>query len=197
MIRECFRCNTGIQFYHEYFKDIGLDPNTLFPVVAIRPPPLAPTPARVEAAARAPEPTDGTLVDYVQASPTAASSFKSEEDEELADALSPQHDELELAKPSWWILELLPMRQRKQNRRDYSLSHDLKYVFVPRTILTHLHGPSCRFNFVRVRRVPAPVTEKWEKILVHRSVKTRMEAEEEGKYKPKAKFQNFDFQWVD
>jgi hypothetical protein len=200
MIRECFRCNTGIQFYRDSLKDIGLDPDTFLDP---RPPPLVPNAARVsqvEAAAHAPEPTDGTLVEYVQASPTAASSFKSEEDEELADALSKKYDQLELSKP-WWILELLPMRHHEQNRRDYSLNNDLRYVFVPNTILTHSNGydPPCRLNLGRGRRVPAPVTEKGEKVLVHRSVKIRMEAEglPEGKYEPKAKFQDLDHEWVD
>jgi hypothetical protein len=40
--------------------------------------------------------TDGTLTDEVQASPMPASTFKTEEDEELAGALMPIHDELEL-----------------------------------------------------------------------------------------------------
>jgi len=40
--------------------------------------------------------TDGTLIDEVQASPMPASTFKTEEDEEVADALMPIHDELEL-----------------------------------------------------------------------------------------------------
>src|ERR1700677_2948393 len=58
--------------------------------------------------------------------------------------------------------------------------------------------PSCRSNFGRGRRVPAPVGEKGGKVLVHRSVKIRMEAEglPEGKYEPKAKFQDFDYEWV-
>lgn len=200
MIRECFRCNTGIQFYRETFKDIGLDPDTFLDP---RPPPLVPTTAlvsQVEAAAHAAEATDGTMVD-VQASPTAASSFKSEEDEELADALSPKYDQLELSKP-WWILEVLPMRHREQNRRDYSLSNEWRCVLTSSILLTHSFTrvwASCRWNFGRARHVPAPVPEKKEKVLVHRSVKIRMEAEglPEGKYEPKAHFQHFDHEWVD
>jgi hypothetical protein len=137
MIRECFRTNTGIQFYRDSFKDIGLDPDTFLDP---RPPALVPTPTRVaqveaaaQTAAHAPEPSDGTLVE-AQASPTAACSFKSEEDEELADALSPKYDQLELSKP-WWILELLPMRHREQNRKDYSLTYEWKYVFVSNPVL--------------------------------------------------------------
>ena len=200
MIRECFRCNTGIQFYRESFKDVGLDPDTFLDP---RPPPLLPTAARVsqvEAAAHAAEATDGTMVD-VQASPTAASSFKSEEDEELADALSPKYDQLEISKP-WWILELIPLSHREQNRRDYSLNYQWRYVLASSALLAHSFTwvwPSHRWNFGRGRNVPAPVTEKKEKVLVHRSVKIRMEAEglPEGKYEPKAKFEHFDHEWVD
>ena len=47
--------------------------------------------------------------------------------------------------------------------------------------------------------MPAPVTDRGEKVLVHRSVRTRMEAEglPGGKYVPKAKFQHLDYEWVD
>jgi len=56
-----------------------------------------------------------------------------------------------------------------------------------------------RMNWGRPRQVPEPVSERKEKILVHRSVKTRMEAEglEGGEYTPRAKFEHMDFEWVD
>ena len=49
------------------------------------------------------------------------------------------------------------------------------------------------------RKIPEPIRERKEKILVHRSVKTRKEAEglDEGKYTPGAKFEHLDFEWVD
>lgn len=183
MIRECFRANTGIQFHRESFKDVGLDPDTLYPFVEPRPPALMPSAAlvaQVEAAAHAAEPTDETLIDQVQASPTAATTFKTEEIEELADALSPIYDELKISK-TWWILEILPMRQREQNRRDFTWEHYWK------------------MNLGHGRKIPDPVHEKGEKILVHRSVKIRMEAEglEGGKYIPKAKSHEPDYEWVD
>ena len=136
MIRECFRANTGIQFHRELLKNIGLDPDALYPVLL----PLRPIPvpvAQVEVVAHAPEPTDGTVVDYVQAFPTAASTFKSEEDEELADALGRIYDQLQLSKP-WWFLEILPMRE--QNREDYTLTKKWMYVSVSNTVLSYSHG---------------------------------------------------------
>ena len=58
-----------------------------------------------------------------------------------------------------------------------------------------------RVNFGRGRQIPKPnpICERKEKILVHRSVKTRMEAEgmEEGKYTSRAKFEHLNFEWVD
>jgi hypothetical protein len=130
MIRQCFLANTGIQFHRDSFKDIGLDVNKLYPVVVARPPALkasASDGAEATASGHAAEPTDGTLTDEVQASPTAASTFKSEEEEELTDALSPIYDELKISK-SWWILEVLPLRYSRQNRRDASWKEYWAYV---------------------------------------------------------------------
>jgi hypothetical protein len=56
-----------------------------------------------------------------------------------------------------------------------------------------------RMNLGYPRRIPGPVRERKEKIYVHRSVKIRKDAEglEGGKYEPKAKFEDLDFEWVD
>ncbi|KAH9160875.1 hypothetical protein EDB89DRAFT_2116984 [Lactarius sanguifluus] len=164
MIRECFRAKTGIQFFRESFKDIGFDPETLVDPKLYAPRPLALTPSDAQ----------------TPAPPTAAATFKTEEDEELVDALSPIHDELKISK-TWWILEVIPMRHREQNRSDYTW----KYFW--------------KMNMGKGRTVPKPIRENGEKVYVHRSVKIRMEAEglKGGKYVPKAKFQGFDHEWVD
>jgi hypothetical protein len=101
MIRQWFFVDTGIRFYLESFKDVGLNPSTLFPVVTLRPPSLKPsgsTIVDVKAFAHAAEPTDATPTDEVHAPPAAVSAFKSEEDEELIDALCQIYDQLKLAK---------------------------------------------------------------------------------------------------
>ena len=142
MIRECFRANTGIQFYHGSLKNIGLDPDT---ILDPRQPAITPTlalVAQLEVTAPAHKPTGKTLVDYMKGPPTAASSFKSEEDEELADALSPIYDQLKLSK-IWWILEFLPMRHREQDRKNHLLKYQRKYVFVSNTVLSHSPGCCC------------------------------------------------------
>jgi len=184
MIRECFRVNTGIQFHLDSFKSIGLDPATLYPFfVTQRPKPLEPFPstvAELRASAHKAEATEATLTDDAQVEAIAASTFQTEEDEELADAISPIYDELKLSR-AWWILEILPIRHRVQDRKDMSWK---RYWSI---------------NWGRPREVPEPVGEMDEKIHVHRSVKTRMEAEgmEGGKYTPRAKFEHLDFDWVD
>jgi hypothetical protein len=209
MVRECFLANTGIQFYRESFKGIGLDPATLYPFVTPRSEPLKPfssTVAELRASAHKAEATEATLTDEAQGSPIAASTFESEEDEELADAISPIYDQLK-SSPGWWIVEILPLRHHVQDRK-YLSSKPKPYwsyvffsqgAFVFPLYVTHLGVIVPRINWSRPRRVPEPISERKEKILVHRSVKTRMEAEglEGGKYTPRAKFEHLDFEWVD
>jgi hypothetical protein len=183
MIRQCFLANTGIQFYRKAFKHIGLDPTTLFPFVTTRPPALetsASCVAEAKASTYCPDPNLVTLNDQAQASPIAACTFESENHEELLDSLSPLYDQLELSK-AWWILEILPLRHLVQDRKEMSWEHNW------------------RVNWGRGRQIPNPVCERKEKIFVHRSVKTRMEANflENGKYNPKAKFEHRDVEWVD
>ena len=139
MIRQCFIVKTGIQFYLESFKEIGLDPTTLFPIVTDRPRALEPSATAIadlkaslkKVSSHVVEPSGTTLTGETHAPATAASSFKSEEEEELLDALCPIYDQLKLAK-GWWILEIFPLRHRVQNRHDMQWQSYRQYVFSPK-----------------------------------------------------------------
>ncbi|KAI0756458.1 hypothetical protein C8Q80DRAFT_1090050 [Daedaleopsis nitida] len=99
-----------------------------------------------------------------------------EEEHEVRDALSPLFDQLVLA-PYWWLLETLPMEERIQGPKpDYK---EMKALVM---------------NLGRGRLVPKHHTPFY----VHRSVKTRMEAQglKEGPYLPRAKYV-VDPIWVD
>ena len=208
MIRQCFLAKTGIQFCLESFKEVGLDPSTLYPIVTPRPPALKPSIpliTNVKASGHAVEPTDATLTDESHGLLTTVSesTFKSEEDEELADAQCKIYDQLKLAW-GWWILEILPLRHHVQNRNNLHWKSYWQYVVsFSRGFICH-STRAClfvlpRMNLGHPRRIPGPIRERKEKIYVHRSVKIRMEAEglEGGKYKPKAKFEDLDYEWVD
>ncbi|EKM61846.1 uncharacterized protein PHACADRAFT_248724 [Phanerochaete carnosa HHB-10118-sp] len=149
MVRQCFMANTGIRFHAELLRGIGLDPAVLYPVVHDRSEALYYTPS-------APVP-DGTT-----------DARLSEEEEDLADALSPVYDQLALAR-SWWVLELLPMRHRVQRTADGRWETDV-YA-----------------NMGRARVIPKQETHP---VYVHRSVKMRMEAERAAGrvYEPRARF---------
>lgn len=107
MIRQCFLANTGIMFHGQRLKEIGLDSDSLYPHVRVRPPPITIDKlekSKVESQIR------GTLT-LVK----PADAQFTEEEEDLADALSPIHDQLDVSR-SWWILEILPMKQRIQQK---------------------------------------------------------------------------------
>lgn len=55
--------------------------------------------------------------------------FKGEAHEELKDALSPMYDQLELSRP-WWILELLPLKRKKQKAVYTMADRAAEYVWV-------------------------------------------------------------------
>ncbi|KAG6864127.1 hypothetical protein C0991_012247 [Blastosporella zonata] len=173
MIRACFEADTGIMFISESLKTVGLDPASLYPYVQKRPPPLPahdqyiqPIPAKV-----APPPP--------QSSEAAAPTI-SEEEHELRDAMSPVYDQLSL-KWFWWILELLPIKQRFQQG-----DSTWKTQF--------------RANLGGGRFIPK---QKKRVIKVHRSVKQRMDAQflDGKKYSPKASFATAlelgNVEWVD
>jgi len=95
MVRECFKAGTGILFYSDKLREIGLDPSSLYPVVLPRPPPLSVDGHKIRS-------RSSDLFSFSQwAAPL-------EETEELNDALSSIHDQLEINK-GWWVLEYLPL----------------------------------------------------------------------------------------
>jgi hypothetical protein len=112
MVRECFKLNTGILFDRKMFKVIGMDPDTLWPDVKPRPPPVREfsgnPPPKTRPFLTLPG-TNGELVED--------NYFISEEEEELADARSSINDMLKIAK-SWWILEFIPQKLRFQKDDD-------------------------------------------------------------------------------
>ncbi|KAF8066494.1 hypothetical protein FPV67DRAFT_1190302 [Lyophyllum atratum] len=178
MIRECFKAKTGILFTADGLRGIGLDPASHYPEVQPRP---------------APSPVSGSLIqsipgkiqlrDGYEAIPPAANgvSPKTEEEHELLDALAPIYDQLSLVWWFWWILELIPQRQRYQLA---DKTWEKKFVA----------------NRGEGRHVPR---QRKGVVKVHRSVKMRMEAEYEGggKYVPRASFETAEglghVVWVD
>lgn len=110
-------------FNSEGLRGIGLDPATLYPVVAPRPPPLpldsgkiakAPSqaiPVRIHARLTKKKRHPELYAGLHEAA--AVPYLGSEEDEELRDALSPIYDQLQL-KPIWWLLEIIPLNLRYQ-----------------------------------------------------------------------------------
>ncbi|KAF8516231.1 hypothetical protein JB92DRAFT_3114279 [Gautieria morchelliformis] len=198
MIRQCFLANTGIRFHGKLLHTIGLDPATLYPDVKPRPPALfhsltstASSAAETLKGTNKLKDTARTLVSPADTcSPDASSvalgynnvqpesiGLLSEEEEDLADALCRSYDQLRLA-PWWWILEVLPMKQRAQREDNNEWVRNLT------------------INLGRPRVIPR---QKRQGVNVHRSVKVRMEAGdrvEGGKYGPRAEWK-VEPNWVD
>ncbi|KAJ7720871.1 hypothetical protein DFH07DRAFT_907066 [Mycena maculata] len=178
MIRECFKTNSGIMFETEGLRSIGLDPDSLYPVVKPRPPALPIGSARIQpipsSKAKTSVQTKTALPNFASASDAqVARVHKSEEQLDLEDELSPIYDELSLSW-AWWILEVMPIKQRYQRSDD--------------TWATYFG-----WNLGKGRSAPK------HGIRAHRSVKARLEAstEQGGKYKPKAAFDVESTTWVD
>lgn len=162
MIRECFKTDSGIMFTSDTLPAVGLDPASLYPFVAKRPPALSGVGMKLQSI---PPPNAVDASDKVDNLVTIE---RSEEEHELLDALSPVYDQLDL-KWHWWILEFIPFKQRWQ-------ANDGSWK------------TSSRCNLGNGRSIPRQRTGI---VKVHRSVKIRMEAEFENgkKYVPKASFE--------
>jgi len=94
-------------FNSQLLAQIGLDPGTLYPRVLSRPDLV--TFERVDRSRIASDHSSGmvTIVDKKM--------ILTEEEEDLADALSPINDELARSK-GWWFLEIIPMKQYHQKK---------------------------------------------------------------------------------
>ncbi|KAI0688127.1 hypothetical protein BC835DRAFT_1408164 [Cytidiella melzeri] len=207
MIRQCFLANTGIRFYAELLRSIGIEPASLYPVVKTRPPPIYATPssdvggnklnkrtpsekrttkkARLAASVLPSSTSDSLGIDTsgsnVQVVVDQSARVLTEEEEDLEDALSPVYDQLQ-RKKAWWVLEMLPVRHRVQ-KEDDSWGHELT------------------MNLGKGREI---IKHSKHDVYVHRSVKIRMEAHasqvagaQGRKYAPKAKFGGVEPTWVD
>lgn len=174
MIRECFKAKTGILFHRSDFQQIGMDPKTLYPHVRQRPPALTSASRTTSLLLRK---SEGDL-----SSPgIERTGFVSEEQEDLADALTTIHDRLK-AWPVWWILEGLPQQLRYQRDEDNACI-ETRYLFPCNTSVNRGKG----------RHVPRQTAG----VDVHRTVKIRMESEAlREKYQPKAKLE-VEPTWVD
>jgi len=108
MIRQCFILKTGILFHRDMFKNVGLDPDTLYPYVKRRPSVVLSTPG---------SPAHNFYAKDYKRTVKPGEPFVNEEQEDILDALTPIYDQLKMAK-SWWILEILPNKQIYQKEDD-------------------------------------------------------------------------------
>ena len=122
-----------------------------------------------------------------------------EEEEDRRDALSPVYDQLSL-KPHWWFLELIPAKVRYVLADNATWLQKLLCVSSRllarcRELITDEGRRSYRLHLGQGRVIPN--RQKKHGIYVHKTVKTRMEAEE-LRYKPRAKvFDGIEPIWVD
>ena len=126
--------DTGIRFHGELLKRIGMDPGHLHPYVKERPPPLSPLEVSATGVA-GPAP------------------MSTEEEHEVRDALAHAFDALTDA-PGWWLLELLPMRERVQGPGpEHKEERALTYVTL---FGRDPSSPSHRAHISYVQRQPWP-----------------------------------------
>ncbi|KAF5317488.1 hypothetical protein D9619_013150 [Psilocybe cf. subviscida] len=198
MIRECFKAKTGILFYVDGIKGINLDPACLYPEVLSRPPALplntfAPgesviqrIPKKVSAAPECHDDDDDDA-QYLPAELT-----QTEEEADLKDALAPIYDQLSLA-PHWWVLELLPIRQRYQD----TLKKREGETDAQAELENWVWHEKIRCNLGEGRHIPK---QRSKGVKIHRTVKTRMEAAYDNgqQYKPAVNNLALDcVTWVD
>lgn len=181
MVREVFKAKTGIVFNSLALARIGIDPNSLCPKVKDR--------RNAISASLSAGPSDfiqRMSKDQIGHDPFEVLTQKetyeelladSEEERDKRDALAPLNDSLQTSW-GWWLLEKLPILHKRAKEGG---EHTVWY----------------RSNNGRGRKIPDP--EPNQKVKVHWTVKTRLDAryEDGEKYVPFAR--NFDIEnvhWV-
>ncbi|KAJ6585672.1 hypothetical protein B0H19DRAFT_1110417 [Mycena capillaripes] len=202
MIRETFKANTGIMFDAQRLQELGLDPQTLYPFVLDRPPPLPVDGAKIEPTPRqkgwlrrilSRKCKDFPMSPELENAPLEKPPPGMEEAEDLKDALCPIYDQLKLSK-CWWLLELIPLTFRYQRRDDDQWITEFRSnLGQPRKIphqRPHEKDPEHPHHDADHK----PVVH----LKVHRSVQTRRAARDaKGRcYVNRAKF-HCEPQWVD
>ena len=98
MLRQAFKCDTGLLFSTDLLDYYGLDLKTLYPFVTRRPPAVEGPPAGYPELPQ----QDNPRRTFTEA------------EEDYYDSLCPYHDYLNLSK-GWWVLELWPLREIYQD----------------------------------------------------------------------------------
>ncbi|XP_006462887.1 hypothetical protein AGABI2DRAFT_186715 [Agaricus bisporus var. bisporus H97] len=176
MIRETFKCRTGILFSTQGLRRIGLDLDQDWCPTPKCPPLKNPEGLKIDSPKPLAKLTDKEHEILVEEM-AAKERLMSEEEIDLRDALSPIYDQLSIA-PFWWVMELFPIKQKVQKSNKTWISH-------------------FKINLGRGRHIQG---QKKRGVKVHRSVQIRMNATHtsNGKpYKPKANLNLDRVTWVD
>jgi hypothetical protein len=110
MLHQCFILHTGIPFHKNMFKQMGMDPDTRYPHVLPRPPPVPYMPGCLTHKYDVPR----NFAKNYKKTTKVKDPFINEEEGDLLDSLAPMYDHLKMAR-EWWILEMLPYKHQKQN----------------------------------------------------------------------------------
>jgi hypothetical protein len=180
MVRETFRCNTGILWDIDGLKEAGLDPDHLYPEVVVPSPLSTPinSPGGTVSASptRLSESSPPTSPDGLPASPTSQVSTEQQRklaEREYRDATSPVIDQLSLS-PSWWFLEFLPTKGRRQLPEPEDENHWHHYflwAFHPSYTFSPVPNKGVSVNRGRGRIIPRAKAGTH----IHNSVRLRLE----------------------
>ncbi|PPQ86694.1 hypothetical protein CVT25_006769 [Psilocybe cyanescens] len=182
MVRECFKAKNGMMFNPAGIRDIGIDPDTLYPAVKTRPAPLEPTPdlklssdniiKKPGVIKRVGSWLKGWFTTPPKPEKPDYSVYKTYDEEQLdlVDALAPIYDQLVINKAKWWILENTWLKGYSvQEKRDVWRRN----LGRGRTILPPL-DPDLTDPVKAAAKNEVPLDPRWAKLRVHRTVRTRM-----------------------